>query len=124
MKFEQLKFEQPKIISTDIEIISIFENTRKPTAKRVYKQKYIYKVKFLSQEFSVNNMVYDLKNKIVYLVLAIESGWVIATTIKPILKFKYTQNIHLIKGGSASYEKQIKYSTVPIVPIVNPENVL
>lgn len=91
-----------------VEIVERTEHTRKPTAKRVYRTRFNYKIKFISETFRTNDVIYDINNKLHFYVIGIESGNMIAISIKPTLKSSISENVNLIRISSACRENQMK----------------
>jgi len=107
-----MKNEYFKAFFADIEIIETLDSTRKPTQKRVYKNRFTYKIKFMSVELRATDKFCDYNNKILFYVLSVDAGCVIATNIKPALELKHTKNIRLIKAISSYPERQIKTNII------------
>ena len=96
------------IFSLKVEIVERSEKTRKPTAKRVYRTRFNYKIKFISGTFRATDVIYDITNKIHFYVIGFDSGDMIAVSIKPTLKHSISENIKFIKICSACSEASVK----------------
>lgn len=96
------------IFSLKVEIVERTEKTRKPTAKRVYRTRFNYKIKFISDTFRVTDVIYDITNKLHFYVIGSEYVDMIAISIKPTLKHSISENINFIRIRSACSEVSVK----------------
>ncbi|NDV46102.1 hypothetical protein D0T49_03480 [Paludibacter sp. 221] len=90
-----------KINCSHFEVIKRTEITRKPTAKRVYKTKFNYKVKFIAGGIGITNIIYDINNKLCLYVIDNYDEYNIAVTIKPTSKKKLSPMTSFIRNRTA-----------------------